>query len=162
MSPTECGPARHDSGETTCTTESATCEGNNSYVNSTLLVSTVDPCSASARAACARYYLEPLIAQARAVRPLPEVGTPEWVVADPMTKYAATFVTVVRYLDATAMSSMVGARNRRVSAEERREFLTAQREASHAISAGLDWAAESRRPSHAELVKRRAVVVMPS
>ncbi len=36
--------------------------------------------------------------------------------------------------------------------------LTALREASYAISAAVDWSAASRRPSHAELERRRAVV----
>lgn len=38
------------------------------------------------------------------------------------------------------------------------EALIAQREASHAISAAVDWTAASRRPSFAELQRRRGVV----
>ncbi len=40
-----------------------------------------------------------------------------------------------------------------------RDRLLAQREASYAVSAALDWSAQSRQPSHAELVRRRSVVV---
>lgn len=39
--------------------------------------------------------------------------------------------------------------------------LIAQRDASYAICEALDWTAESMRPSHAELVQRRAVVAVP-
>ncbi len=40
-----------------------------------------------------------------------------------------------------------------------RDRLKAQREASLAVSAAIDWSAQSRRPSYAELVRRRSVVV---
>jgi len=40
-----------------------------------------------------------------------------------------------------------------------RDRLLAQREASLAVSSALDWSAQSRQPSHAELVRRRSVVV---
>ncbi len=40
----------------------------------------------------------------------------------------------------------------------RRDALQAQREASYAVSAAIDWTAASRRPSHAELQRRRSVV----
>ncbi len=40
----------------------------------------------------------------------------------------------------------------------RRDRLLAQREASLAISAALDWTAQSSRPSHFELVQRRSEV----
>jgi len=39
-----------------------------------------------------------------------------------------------------------------------RDRLLAQREASYAVSAAIDWSAQSRQPSHAELVRRRSVV----
>lgn len=39
----------------------------------------------------------------------------------------------------------------------RQSELTAQRMASYAVSAALDWGAQSRRPSHATLQRRRAV-----
>ncbi len=39
-----------------------------------------------------------------------------------------------------------------------RDRLKAQREASYAVSAALDWTEQSRRPSHAELTRRRSVV----
>ena len=40
-----------------------------------------------------------------------------------------------------------------------RDRLLALREASYAVSTALDWSAQSRQPSHAELVQRRSVVV---
>ncbi len=45
-----------------------------------------------------------------------------------------------------------------IGEEHRRDRLLAQREASLAISAALDWSAVSRNPSHAELVRRRGEV----
>jgi len=42
--------------------------------------------------------------------------------------------------------------------ERERADLLAQRQASLAISAAIDWTAVSRRPSHAELQRRRSVV----
>jgi len=42
--------------------------------------------------------------------------------------------------------------------QDEKARLTALREASHAISAAVDWSAASQRPSHAELERRRAVV----
>jgi len=39
-----------------------------------------------------------------------------------------------------------------------RDRLKAQREASYAVAEALDWAKQSRRPSHSELVRRRSVV----
>jgi hypothetical protein len=40
----------------------------------------------------------------------------------------------------------------------RRDAATAQREASYAVSDAVDWTAQSRRPSFAELQRRRGVV----
>jgi len=40
-----------------------------------------------------------------------------------------------------------------------RDRLLAKREASLAVSSALDWSAQSRQPSYAELVRRRSVVV---
>jgi len=45
-----------------------------------------------------------------------------------------------------------------IAEEHRRAELLAQREASYAVSEALDWSAQSRQPSHAELVRRRAVI----
>ena len=45
-----------------------------------------------------------------------------------------------------------------IAEEHRRAELLAQREASYAVSAALDWTEQSRRPSYAELTRRRAVV----
>jgi len=46
-----------------------------------------------------------------------------------------------------------------VAEQIERDRLKAQREASWAVSEALDWSAQSRQPSHAELVRRRSVVV---
>lgn len=64
-------------------------------------------------------------------------------------------------LNASTFAALVSSRDRRVAREDHRAFLVAQREASHAISAAADWTSASRRPSHAELERRRAVVVVP-
>ncbi len=45
-----------------------------------------------------------------------------------------------------------------VAEQIERDRLLAQREASLAVSAALDWTRQSRRPSHAELVRRRGVI----
>jgi len=45
-----------------------------------------------------------------------------------------------------------------IAEQHKRDRLLAQREASYAVSAALDWSAQSRHPSHAELVRRRSVV----
>ncbi len=42
-----------------------------------------------------------------------------------------------------------------------RDELKAQREASYAVSAALDWGQQSGRPSFATLQRRRSVVVKP-
>jgi len=45
-----------------------------------------------------------------------------------------------------------------IAEEHRRADCAAQRQASHAIADALDWSAQSRRPSHAEMERRRAVI----
>jgi len=45
-----------------------------------------------------------------------------------------------------------------IGEEHRRADCAAQREANYAISSALDWSEQSRRPSHSELVQRRAEV----
>jgi len=45
-----------------------------------------------------------------------------------------------------------------IGEEHRRADCAAQRAASLAVSAALDWTAQSSRPSHAELVRRRSEV----
>ncbi len=45
-----------------------------------------------------------------------------------------------------------------IAEEHQRAELLAQREASLAVSSGLDWAEQSRRPSYAELTRRRTVI----
>lgn len=107
------------------------------------------------RSTCAHRVLDPLIAQAREVCELPDVGTEAWEQAEPIIIYGAAFELLLRHLDAASMRLVVDARDRR------ERPLRVLREASYEISAALDWAAESRRPSHAELERRRAEVVVP-
>ena len=147
--------------EAAATTKTSTRLDAPSVVDPTATPSNVDRYSMSSRLMCARHYLEPLIAQAREDRPLPAPGTTEWVVADHLTKYAAVFAAYLPHLEAQALSGLVASRNRREAREDRCEFLVAQREASHEISKAVDWSAQSRRPSHSELVERRSVVVVP-
>ncbi len=45
-----------------------------------------------------------------------------------------------------------------IADEHRRDRLLAQREASWAVCAAVDWVAASKRPSYSELTRRRAVV----
>ena len=154
------GPGVTSSGAPT--TQTATDQSELSAVDYTAAhADDVDLYSPVSRLIFARHHLGPLVTKARADGPIPELGTPAWVASEAPTRSAAAFVAVLCYLDAAAMASLVGARDRRVAHEDHREFLTAQREASHAISEVVDWTAQSRRPSHAELVRRRGVVVVP-
>ena len=143
------------------TTDQTSASQRESTVDSTVLPPLVDCYSATSRLECARYFLEPLIAQAREVGPLPLVGSPEWVVADSVTQHASAFAALLPYLDAHAFSGLVAARNRRVAEDERRASLTAQRELSHAFSAAVNWSATDRGVSFAEIQERRAVVKVP-
>jgi hypothetical protein len=115
----------------------------------------VDPITLTSRSAAVRSVLLPLIADARSAGPPPELGTPEWLAAEPLIRFAAVFAELLRHLDAATLRELAAARDRRDAP------LRAQRQASHAISAAEDWTAASRRPSHAELVRRRAEVVRP-
>ena len=99
-----------------------------------------------------RAWLTPAVERARSAGPLPELGSAEWTAATDTVKRAAAFAALLAYLDAAAFGSLVAARDRRDAPGN------ALREASHAISAAVDWTALSRRPTHAELVRRRAVV----
>ena len=45
-----------------------------------------------------------------------------------------------------------------IAEQHRRDALTAQRMASYAVCEAEDWTAASKRPSYAELTRRRAVV----
>jgi len=105
-----------------------------------------------------RAYLLPAVDRAREAGPLPTSGSAAWSDAGDDVKIAAVFAEFLELRQARVLSSLVSARDRREARENHREFLIAQREASHAISAAVDWSAASRRPSHAELEQRRAVV----
>jgi len=89
---------------------------------------------------------------------VPPFGTPEWAAASPLARLLATLVHLLDVHDRCARAEWAWTDRARLDEEAR---LTGQREASHAISAALDWTAASRRPTHAELERRRAVVVVP-
>jgi hypothetical protein len=108
-----------------------------------------------------RSYFVPAVQKAQDEGPLPTPGSTAWVNADHDTKMVAVVAEYLGLRQARELAKLVGNRNRRVAREDRRDFLVAQREASHAVSGAVDWSAVSRRPSHAELVKRRAVVGVP-
>jgi len=99
-----------------------------------------------------RAYLGPIVERAREAGPLPGLGSPEWTDAPDTVRVATCFAALLAYTDAATFASLVHARDRRDAPGN------ALRQASHAISGAVDWTAASRRPSHAELVRRRAVV----
>jgi len=100
-----------------------------------------------------RAYLGPIVERARAAGPLPELGGPEWMGAPETVRVATCFAALLAHMDAATFTSLVLARDRRDAPGD------ALGQASHAISAAVDWTAASRRPSYAELERRRAVVV---
>ena len=102
-----------------------------------------------------RAYLGPIVERARETGPLPELGSPQWSAASDTVRLASAFAALGAYLDAATFTTLVLARDRREAPGN------ALRQASHAISAAVDWTAASRRPSYAELERRRAVVVVP-
>lgn len=108
-----------------------------------------------------RGYFLPVVERARGRGPLPTPGSAAWVDADDDMKVMAVAAEFLELRQARELARLVGNRNRRLARDEHRAFLVAQREASHAVSAAVDWSAASRRPSHAELVERRAVVKVP-
>jgi len=102
-------------------------------------------------------YLGPKIAQCKARGPIPQLGTAEWEHLDDGDphKIGAVFVAAREWTVITSLRDWTVLDAPRQAEVER---LTARREASHAVSAALDWTAASRQPSHAELVRRRAVI----
>jgi len=100
-----------------------------------------------------RAYLDPIVERARSAGPLPELGSAEWTAATDPVKLASAFAALLAYMDAATFTSLVLARDRRDAPGN------ALRQASHAISAAENWTAVSRRPTHAELVRRRSVIV---
>lgn len=103
-----------------------------------------------------RAYLDPIVERTRSAGPLPELGSAEWTAASDTVKRASAFAALLGYLDAATFTSLVLARDRRDAPGH------ALRQASHAVAAAENWTAASRRPSHAELVRRRAVVGVSS
>jgi len=99
-----------------------------------------------------RAYLDPIVERARAAGPLPELGSPQWTAATDPVKLASAFAALLAHMDAATFTSLVLARDRRDAPGN------TLRQASNAVCEAEDWTAASRRPSHAELVRRRAVV----
>lgn len=89
---------------------------------------------------------------------VPAFGTTRWADASPVARVLSVLVYLVDVHDRCSRAEWAWTDRARQDEEVR---LTALREASHAISASLDWSAQSQRPSHAELERRRAVVVVP-
>jgi len=102
-------------------------------------------------------YLGPKIAQCEARGSIPQLGTAEWEHLDDgdPRKVGAVFVA------ASEWSTITSLRRWKVLDEPRQaevERLTLQREASHAVSAALDWTKQAARPSFATLQRRRGVI----
>ncbi len=102
-------------------------------------------------------YLSPKIAQCEARGSIPQLGTAEWEHLDDgdPRKVGAVFVA------AREWSTITSLRRWKVLDEPRQaevERLTLQREASHAVSAALDWTKQAARPSFATLQRRRGVI----
>ncbi len=100
-------------------------------------------------------YLSPRIAKCEARGSIPQLGTAEWeqlADGDPR-KVGAVFVAAAEWATITSLRRWVVLDAPRQAEVER---LTRQREASYAVCEALDW--KSRRPSYAELQRRRSVV----
>jgi hypothetical protein len=97
-------------------------------------------------------YLLPVINAAGRV---PELGSPEWCQASESARHAVVFVYAKRYLDHVGIRAWGNVDKARIAEEER---LTAQREASHAVSAAFDWTKQAGRPSFAVMRRRRSVI----
>lgn len=93
-----------------------------------------------------------------AVEDVPAFGTPGWAGASLVARFLATLVHLLEVHDRCARAEWAWT-DRASQDEEAR--LTALREASHAISAAVNWSATDRGLPYAELERRRAVVVMP-
>ncbi len=103
-------------------------------------------------------YLGPKIAQCEARGLIPQLGTAEWEHLDDgdPRKVGAVFVAAREWTTITSLRCWKVLDEPRQAEFER---LTRQRMASHAVCEAEDWTAVSRRPSYAELVRRRSVVV---
>ena len=102
-------------------------------------------------------YLAPKIAQREARGPIPQLGTAEWEHledGDPR-KVGAVFVAAREWATIDSIRRWTVLDEPRQAEAER---LTAQREASYAVCEAEDFTAASRRPSFAELQRRRSVI----
>jgi len=102
-------------------------------------------------------YLGPKIAQCEARGSIPQLGTAEWEHLDDgdPRKVGAVFVAAREWTTITSLRRWTVLDAPRQAEVER---LTAQREASYAVSAALDWGKQSGRPSFATLQRRRSVI----
>ncbi len=164
----DAGPAQHHLDEATCTTQTATYENAQSADNGTTVPVIPAPemdapdwppsRDWSGERAVIVDALALAVAVAAGNPDAPEFGTPTWADASPTARLMAVLVYLLAVHDRCARAEWAWTDRARQEEESR---LTAQREASHAISAAVDWTAVSRRPSHAELERLRAEVVMP-
>ena len=102
-------------------------------------------------------YLGPKIAQCEARGSIPQLGTAEWEHLDDgdPRKVGAVFVAAREWATITSLRRWTVLDAPRQAEVER---LTLQREASHAVSAALDWTRQSTAPSFQELQRRRSVI----
>ncbi len=102
-------------------------------------------------------YLSPKIAQCEARGPIPQLGTAEWEHLDngDPRKIGAVFVAASEWTTITSLRTWKVLDEPRQAEAERR---TRQRMASYAIFEAVDWTKQAARTSHAQLVRRRAVV----
>ncbi len=140
----DAGPAQHHLDEATSTARTTTDQGNGSTVDYTAEQPDADVPDWPPRRDWSGERTAIVDALALAVGP--RAGA---------SPFARLLVHLLALHDRCARAEWVCWDRARQDEEAR---LMALREASHATSAAVDWSAASRRPSHAELVRRRAVV----
>lgn len=176
----DAGPAQHHLDEATCTTRTATHQSVQSAENGTpvpvILASPTVTAECpdeqpevdapdwpprrdwSGERAVIVEALALTVGEAASKPDVPAFGSPAWHDASPVARLLATVRHLLDVHDRCSRAEWSWWDRCRQDEEGR---LSAQREASHAVSAAVDWSAQSLRPSHAELVHRRAVVVVP-
>jgi hypothetical protein len=100
-------------------------------------------------------WLDELIVAVPGSDPLPILGSPGWIEAGPLVRLAS----LARYALGTLNELEPAVIAARLAAEieaGRRDQATAMKQAAAAINEGGDWTAAARRPSQAELRRRRA------
>lgn len=160
----ECGPALYDQDGTKSTTTTATDQSVRSADDGTAvplaagLLGDDGPVWPAERPWAEER--QELLAAFRAAVDLhgsdaPRVASADWWSAKPGLQLVAALARAVVLHDRASRCEVSWTIDKRAEEAAR---LTAEREASHAVAAALDWAAASRHPSHAELVRRRSVI----